>query len=115
MSGRRVSSFQPDVWVIEASGRLDAAQTPALEAALQEAIAQGKYRLLIHLGQARCLSSNSLKAMLVARQRARAHGGDLILCCLPPRVQEVLEITGLTQIFAIYESEEDAASALTVA
>jgi len=27
----------------------------------------------------------------------------------------VLEITGLTQIFAIYESEEDAASALTVA
>jgi anti-anti-sigma factor len=109
----RVSPFQPGVWVIEASGRIDAICAPSLEAVLQEALAQGKYHLLIHLGQVRYLSSNGLKALLVARQNARSHGGDLILCCIPPRVQEILEITGLTQIFAIYESEEEASSALT--
>jgi len=111
----RVSSFQPSVWVIEASGRIDAMHTPALEAALQEALAQGKYRLLIHLGQARYLSSNGLKALFIARQNARSHGGNLVLCCTPPRVREILEITGLTQIFATYESEKEASKALTTA
>ncbi|MCD6552943.1 MAG: anti-sigma factor antagonist [Chloroflexi bacterium] len=106
------SSYQPGVWVIEAGGRIDAMHAPVLEAALQRALAQGKYRLLVHLGQARYLSSHSLKALLVARQKARSHGGDLVLCCTPPRVQEILEITGLTQILSLYESEEEAASAL---
>ncbi|MCR4408090.1 MAG: STAS domain-containing protein [Anaerolineae bacterium] len=110
MNGR-ASPFEPDVWVIEASGRLDATQVPALETALQEAMTRGRYRLLINLEQARCLSSSGLKALLIARREARAHGGDLAFCCIPPRIREVLETTGLIRIFAIYESEEEAAEA----
>lgn len=110
MSGR-ASPFEPRIWVIEANGRLDATQTPALETALQEAMNRGRYHLLINLERARCLSSNNLKAFLLAQRRAQAHGGDLALCCPPPRILEVLEITGLARIFAIYESEEEAAKA----
>jgi hypothetical protein len=44
-------------------------------------------------------------------QAARAKGGDLKLCGIPPKIRKVLELTHLLPQFEVYESLEEAITA----
>ena len=41
-------------------------------------------------------------------KRLRSHGGDLSLVCTQPRILKVFEITGLTTVFSIASSVDEA-------
>ena len=41
-------------------------------------------------------------------KRLRSHDGDLALVCTQHRILKVFEITGLTKVFAIHDSVEEA-------
>ena len=41
----------------------------------------------------------------------RAHDGSLDLVCTQPRILKILKITGLTQVFGIYETVDQAIAA----
>jgi anti-sigma B factor antagonist len=43
-------------------------------------------------------------------KRLRSHDGDLSLVCTQSRILKVFEITGLTKVFSIHESVDDAVS-----
>lgn len=96
-------------------GRLDALTVPKFEELLQEHLSQGTTNLVVDFGDVTYISSSGLRALLTARRLARNQGGDVKLCRLSPRVHEIFEMVGFTQVFGIYDSVEAAEMAFTSA
>ena len=50
--------------------------------------------------------------MLVgALKRVRTHEGELALVCTQPRILKVFEITGLTKVFSMHRTVDEAVTA----
>jgi anti-anti-sigma factor len=66
---------------------------------------------VVDFGDVTYISSSGLRALLTARRLAKSQGGDVMLCRLSPRVYEIFEMVGFTQVFGIYDSVEAAETA----
>jgi anti-anti-sigma factor len=92
-------------------GRLDALTVPGFEDALRSHLSQGAAHIVVDLQDVTYISSSGLRALLTARRLFKSQGGDVKLCRLSPRVYEIFEMVGFTQIFGIYNSVETAQEA----
>ncbi len=92
-------------------GRLDALSVPAFEDDLRSQLGQGAARIIVNFQDVTYISSSGLRALLTARRMAKNQGGDVKLCQLSPRVYEIFEMVGFTQVFGIYDSLEAAQAA----
>jgi anti-anti-sigma factor len=92
-------------------GRLDALTVPQFEEGLRKHLDQGGTNLVVDFGDVTYISSSGLRALLTARRLAKSKGGDVKLCRLSPRVYEIFEMVGFTQVFGIYDSVEQAQAA----
>jgi anti-anti-sigma factor len=92
-------------------GRLDALTVPKFEETLRDHLSRGTANLVVDFGDVTYISSSGLRALLTARRLAKSHGGDVKLARLSPRVYEIFEMVGFTQVFGIYDSVEAAQSA----
>ncbi len=110
----RTSPIAPRFWLVQAAGRLDAFAVPELEEAFQEALARDAVGIVVDLSEATYISSSGLKAVVSTWRALRARGGDLVLAGLGPRLREIFDMVGFTQILKIYESVEAAENALGV-
>jgi len=57
------------------------------------------------------LDSTSLGLLAGALKRVRARDGSLDLVCTQQRILKILKITGLTEVFGIYETVDQAIAA----
>ena len=94
--------------IIAASGELDAATAPELEAALGRAMEAGAKRVVIDLKGASFIDSSGLATLVRALKRMRAGSGDLVLADLRPAVRKVFDLTRLDKAFDIYPSRSEA-------
>jgi anti-anti-sigma factor len=94
-------------------GRLDALTVPRFEEGLRDHLHQGAAYLVVDFGDVTYISSSGLRALLTARRVARSQGGDVKLARLSPRVYEIFEMVGFTQVFGIFDSVEDAQTAFS--
>jgi anti-anti-sigma factor len=92
-------------------GRLDALTVPGFEKVLRDHVSQGTARIVIDFQDVTYISSSGLRALLTARRLARGQEGDVRLCRLSPRVYEIFDMVGFTQVFGIYDSVELAQAA----
>jgi anti-anti-sigma factor len=92
-------------------GRLDALTVPKFEEGLRDHLHQGAADLVVDFGEVTYISSSGLRALLTARRLAKSQGGDVKLARLSPRVYEIFEMVGFTQVFGIYDSVEAAQTA----
>lgn len=67
--------------------------------------------VVLHLGEVPFMDSSGLGTMVRLQALARHAGGDIKLCQVRPEVSSVLKITNLTQLFQMYEQEEEAITA----
>ncbi len=102
----------PGVRVITPRGRLDSSASPQLEEILMGLISQGQAWFVVDMAQATYISSRGLKTLVAAWRAARALGGDLYLSGLTTHVQSIFEMVGFDQVFHIYESLDQALSAI---
>jgi anti-anti-sigma factor len=65
-------------------------------------------RLLLNCGNVQSLTSLMLGKLIALHNRAKAAGGRLALCALSPDVQQIFEVTRLTEYVAIYPDEATA-------
>jgi anti-sigma B factor antagonist len=75
---------------------------------LLEHIRNGNVNLLIDLQRCNFIDSTFLSALIVAQKVAMEDGGSLKLLSPKNEVAEVLEATGMTKIFDIFSSIEEA-------
>jgi anti-sigma B factor antagonist len=73
-------------------------------------VSTGSYQLVLNL-EGRVPGSAGLGALVGGLRRVRAHDGSLDLVCTQQRILKILKITGLTEVFGIYETADQAIAA----
>ncbi|MBT2390552.1 MULTISPECIES: STAS domain-containing protein [Streptomyces] len=96
--------------VVKPAGELDHHTAELLRAPLDEALAQGRTRLVIDCSQLEFCDSTGLNVLLGARLKAEAVGGGVHLAGMLPVVARVFEITGAEAVFTVHDSLEAALS-----
>jgi anti-anti-sigma factor len=97
-----------DYVVLTVSGRMDAENASEFEEKCKDSIAKGHTSLVADLSGLTYISSIGLRSFLSVAKTLQSKGGTLRLCCLKGLVKQVFEITGLLQIFSVYESVDSA-------
>ena len=92
---------QNQATIVAASGKLDAAGAPALEARCKALIQEGANRLLLDFAQVEYVSSAGLRSLLVLAKAVKSAGGALALCSLVPAVRDVMTISGFDNILPL--------------
>ena len=98
------------VAVLAVQGEVDVYTAPRLREKLVELVTQGKHRIVVDLEAVEFLDSTGLGVLVGGLKRVRSHDGDLSLVCTQHRILKVFEITGLTKVFAIYDTVDAALS-----
>ena len=94
--------------VIGVQGEIDIYTAPRLRELLIDLVSQGSYQLVVSLDEVGFLDSAGLGVLVGGLKRVRQHDGSLHLVCAQDRVLKVFRITGLTKVFAIHDSVEEA-------
>lgn len=94
--------------VVSATGEIDVATAPPLRDRLQALTASGRSTVVVDLLGVTFLDSTALGVLVGALKRCRESGGDLPLVITEPRILKVFEITGLTDVFPIHPTVDDA-------
>ena len=97
-----------NVYVISLDGRLDAYAANDVEKKLDSLFTSAKSQLVVNLKGLEYISSSGLRVLLAALKKMRKQQGDIRLACLQPYVKEVFDIAGFTQLFKMFDKEEEA-------
>ena len=93
-------------------GELDLAAAPPLSDALDDRIRDSAGAFVVDLSAVEFLDSSTLSVLLRARALLGREGRDLALVCPPGPIRRVFELTGVSDLFALFGSREAAAAAL---
>ena len=94
--------------VLAVSGEVDVATVPRLREQLHGLVAQGSNKIIVNLDGVDFLDSTGLGVLVGALKRVRSNDGDLYLVCTQPRIRKVFEVTGLTKVFSLFDTVDDA-------
>jgi anti-sigma B factor antagonist len=100
-----------DRTVVEVGGEIDVYTAPRLREQLVDLVADGKYHLIVDMERVDFLDSTGLGVLVGGLKRVRAHDGSLRLVCTQERILKIFRITGLTKVFPIHSSVDEAVSA----
>jgi len=87
--------------VLTVRGELDAYSAPGLEEQITRLVAEQVDDVVLDLSQTGFLDSSGLRAILTAHRRLSENGGEMRLRAPSEPVTRLLEITGLTDHFAV--------------
>ncbi|HEY52757.1 MAG TPA: STAS domain-containing protein [Caldilineae bacterium] len=91
------------------NGRIDGNTAPAFELAIRKAQDKGHYKLVLNMAGVNYMSSAGLRVLISSSKEAKKHrGGDIRLAEVSQRVADVLDLAGLTVLFQIYKTENEA-------
>jgi anti-sigma B factor antagonist len=99
------------VAVVAVHGEVDVSTAPRLRQQLIETASSGQDTVVVDLDAVEFLDSTGLGVLVSGLKRFRTQGGDLLLVCNPPRVLRVFEITGLTKVFSMHHTVDEAVEA----
>jgi anti-sigma B factor antagonist len=88
-------------------GDLDLATAPDLRECLVKVIDEGT-RIVVDMETVGFLDSAGLGVLVGGLKRVRAHEGSLRLVCTQERILKIFRITGLTKVFPIHGTVEEA-------
>ena len=80
----------------------------ALREAVQEAVAAGAQNILINLQDVKTIDSSGIGELVSAFTTVTNRGGKLKLFGIPPKVNDILMITQLVQVFEVHDNEAEA-------
>jgi anti-anti-sigma factor len=95
-----IKSVSEGKTVLVMSGKLTVATAGEFNAAVEKALEESPALVLDFKGVS-YLASAALRVLVTAQKKARASGGSLALLNVGEVVMEVLEVTGLDEVFDI--------------
>lgn len=92
------------------SGRIDSEAAPQFEQELRSVLGAGRYKIVLNLSGVDYTSSAALRVLINTAKECRriSRGGDVRLALVNTRVQQVLELAGLIELFKIFDTEAEA-------
>jgi anti-sigma B factor antagonist len=97
--------------VIDVGGTIDIYTAPRLRELLIDLVNKNNYQLIVNLERVEFLDSTGLGVLVGGLKRVRAHDGSLDLVCTQERILKIFRITGLTKVFGIHETVDQALAA----
>lgn len=94
--------------VVSGPEEIDITNAEGLRAALLETAGHGTGVLVVDMTRTQFCDTAGLHALVAARKRARAKGGEVILVIPGAAVQRIFAITGLDKVFPTVMSREEA-------
>jgi anti-anti-sigma factor len=88
--------------------RFDAYTANDVEAVLREEMSRGAKKLMIDFSETEYIASAGLRVLLSVAKNLRNVGGKIVLYSMKPSVYDVFSVSGFTQIFKIYSTEQEA-------
>ena len=104
-------SRKDGIEIVTVEGEIDIYTAPRLRELLTGLVSRGSYQLVVNLDKVGFLDSTGLGVLVGGLKRARAHDGSLDLVCTQQRILKLLKITGLTEVFGIYQTVDQAIAA----
>ena len=102
---------QGGIEVIDVQGEIDMYTAPRLRELLIDLVSRGSYQLVVNLDKVGFLDSTGLGVLVGGLKRVRAHDGSLDLVCTQERILKIFRITGLTKVFGIHDTVDEAIKA----
>lgn len=101
-----------DVNVLDLSGRMDINASDVINKYIDQILEENGKLILLNFSQIDFVSSPGLVILVSILKKVRKLQGKIVLCNLQSYVREVFEVTQLTKVFEVYESEEEALNKL---
>ena len=97
--------------VVEVEGEIDVYTAPGLRELLIDLVNKNTYQFVVNMEKVDFLDSTGLGVLVGGLKRMRAHNGSLDVVCTQERILKILRITGLTKVFGIYQTVDQAIAA----
>jgi anti-sigma B factor antagonist len=92
-----------DAAVLSLAGEVDVANAAQVRDAALKLVEGGPKHLVVDLGGVEYMDSTGLGMLVGLRKRLNEQGGDVVIAAAQPRVAKLFVMTGLAQVFQIYE------------
>ena len=97
--------------IVDVEGEIDVYTAPRLRELLIELVNSRFYQLVVNMEKVEFLDSTGLGVLVGGLKRVRAHDGSLDLVCTQDRILKIFRITGLTNVFGIHDTVDEAIAA----
>ena len=97
-----------DVRLLYPRGFINAHTVRVFEAAIQDAVQQQRFKLVVNCEGLTYIASAGLGAMMGAIEEIRENGGDLRLATLNDTVANIFEILGFHHLYRIFGTQAEA-------
>lgn len=97
-----LQELENGVRTVQVQGRLDQSLNPKLEEKLHSQLQAGHVHLIVDLTNTSYINSGGLRCLVSAWRQARQQNGNLVLCGLNSRLQEIFSMVGFDKVFKIY-------------
>jgi anti-sigma B factor antagonist len=95
------------------SGELiDRSQAVKMLEEIDSAIAANENKVLLNLQDLKYINSSGLNIFINILTKARKSGGDVAICCVNKKINELLVITKLNSVFNVSNTTEEAIAVL---
>lgn len=103
-----VAGHQGQVSIIKVGGYIDTTTSSEVERALNSLLKQGRYKIIIDLGNVDYISSAGWGIFISEIKSIRENNGDLKLVSMIPDVYEIFELLEFHHILDVYDSNQEA-------
>ena len=97
--------------VVDVGGEIDIYTAPRLRELLIDLVSKNNYQLIVNMDKVEFLDSTGLGVLVGGLKRVRAHDGSLDLACTQEPILKIFRITGLTKVFGIHQTVNQAIAA----
>jgi anti-sigma B factor antagonist len=99
--------------LVRIGGRLDADSAESYRPQIQPLFGANPCYLVADLAELKYISSAGLNLLMYVYREARKQGGEFRLAGVQTYVKEILDLTGYTKIFTLYDTVEQATAGLS--
>ncbi len=97
-----------DFSILKIKGRVDTVHSTALEDEVNKLFESGEKNIIFNCDEMNYISSSGLRVFLVAQKKIIPIQGKLYLCNMQPAIQEIFQISGFSNLFRIFDTQEEA-------
>lgn len=98
--------------IIELEGEVDVYTAPRVKSRLVDLVDEGKFNIVVDLEAVDFMDSSGLGVLVGGLKRVKPHNGGISIVCTKDKILKIFKITGLTKVFPIFGSTDEALQSL---